>query len=96
MPTLTEPVSTSNAGACPPLAVTPLLVALSSRRLGAADLVDVDEAGRDRGDDRDDGEDEDKEDGAHVVSPDLTMLVLTIRTQRNSCLGCRRIRAAQR
>ena len=51
VPTLTEPVSTSKAGAWPPLAVIAVVRGGNVRRLAAADLVDVEKAGRDRGDD---------------------------------------------
>ena len=43
-PTVTEPVSTSNAGVWPPLCDHPVLGGRNIGGLGAADLVDVDEA----------------------------------------------------
>ena len=53
----------------PALRGHPIVGGRDLRRLRAADLVDVEEAGRDQRDDSEHGEDQDKEDGAHRARP---------------------------
>ena len=65
VPTLTEPVSTSNAGACPPLAVTPLRVAETCGAFAPRIWLMSRKPVAIAGDDDDDREDEDEDDGAH-------------------------------
>ena len=76
LPTVTEPVWTSNAGAWPPLLTMPLCVAETSGALRAAYLVDVEEADGDRGDDCENDDDQDQDDGAHRVVPSVLNLPL--------------------
>ena len=64
-PTFTEPVCDVERRRLPALGRDAVAGRGDLRRPGAADLVDVEKAGRDRGDDGDHDEDEDEEDRSH-------------------------------
>ena len=77
VPTLTEPVSTSNAGAWPPLAVTPLRVAAICGACAPRIWLMLRNPVRDRGDDRHHGDDQDEDDGAHRLFPPMRSATLS-------------------
>ena len=70
VPTATEPVSMSKAGAWPPVAVTPLRLASMSGALAPRTWLMSMKPVATSGDDGDHGQDEDKEDGSHALAPD--------------------------